>query len=237
MTDIESRVRKCDWDLITHQLTDHGFAVIKNFLHRKECNALIRRFDKTDEYRKTVLMERYRFGMRSYKYWSNPLPETIHDMRKYLYPQLAPIANSWMELLKIENQFPNSLEAFLKECHKNDQKLPTPLILRYQKGGYNTLHQDLYGETYFPIQAACFLNESGEDFTGGHFVLTEQVPRAQSRAIVLTPKRGDLVIFSTNFRPAEGKRGYYRVIMKHGVSEVYSGTRHAVGVIFHDAKS
>jgi hypothetical protein len=142
-----------------------------------------------------------------------------------------------MKVLKIDKQFPNTLMELQQDCHNNNQFKPTPLILKYSKGGFNTLHQDLYGEVYFPIQTALFLNEPDVDFEGGEFVLTQQTPRAQSKAIVLKPKKGDMLIFTTNFRPIKGAKGYYRVKMKHGVSELLSGERHTLGIIFHDATS
>ena len=180
-------------------------------------------------------MERHRFGLGEYKYFDYPLPDIIQTIRENIYPQLVPIANQWMEMLKIDKQFPDTFQELQAECHSNQQSKPTALLLKYGKGGFNTLHQDLYGEVYFPIQTAFLLNEPDIDFTGGEFVLTQQVPRAQSKAIILTPGIGDMIIFTTNFRPAKGKKGYYRINMKHGVSEVHSGERHTAGVIFHDA--
>lgn len=142
-----------------------------------------------------------------------------------------------MKVLNIETTFPTTHQELLQQCHSNNQNKATVLILKYGKGGHNTLHQDLYGDVYFPIQTVLFLNEPEQDFTGGEFVLTQQTPRAQSKAIVLKPKKGDMVIFTTNFRPVKGSKGYYRVNMKHGVSEIHSGERHTLGIIFHDALS
>ncbi|WP_225975192.1 2OG-Fe(II) oxygenase [Anseongella ginsenosidimutans] len=147
------------------------------------------------------------------------------------------MANEWMEALNIDRRFPPVHAEFLEECHHKGQLKPTPLILKYGKGGFNTLHQDLYGEVYFPFQLVLFLDEYGKDYSGGEFVMTEQVPRAQSKAIVLKPGKGDMLVFTTNFRPVKGSRGYYRAAMKHGVSEVLSGERHTLGIIFHDALS
>jgi hypothetical protein len=140
-----------------------------------------------------------------------------------------------MRVLNIDKHFPESLEQLLELCHAQNQHRPTPLILKYGTGGYNTLHQDLYGEVYFPMQAVLFLNEPDADYEGGEFVLIEQRPRAQSKAIVLKPSKGDLLLFTTNFRPVKGSKGYYRVNMKHGVSELTAGKRHTLGIIFHDA--
>ena len=182
-------------------------------------------------------MERHRFGLGEYKYFQYPLPELLQNLRTELYPYLVPVANQWMEALKMGKTFPVTHSALLEECARHGQLKPTPLILKYGKGGFNTLHQDLYGEVYFPLQCVLFLNEPGIDYTGGEFVLTQQTPRAQSRAIVLTPKKGDMLIFTTSFRPVQGSRGYYRATIKHGVSEVLRGERHTLGIIFHDAVS
>jgi hypothetical protein len=196
---------------------------------------LILQYNNDVLYRKTINMERYRFGLGEYKYFQYPLPAIIQQLRENVYPKLAPVANSWMRALNIEKHFPGSLTELLELCHAHKQDRPTPLILQYGKGGYNTLHQDLYGDVYFPMQLVLFLNEPDKDYEGGEFVLIEQRPRAQSKAIVLKPRKGDMLMFTTNFRPVKGTKGYYRVNMKHGVSELTAGERHTLGIIFHDA--
>ncbi len=235
MLEITKNINALNWQNISDEMNRTGYAVVAKFLTQEQCGRLLNMYDNKDGYRKTVVMERYRFGLGVYKYWDYPLPSLVNDMRKDLYPKLVPIANLWMNLLNIHTRFPDTYSELQAQCYAAGQTKPTPLILKYGQGGYNTLHQDLYGEVYFPIQAACFLNEPDEDYIGGEFVLTEQVPRAQSKAIVLRPKRGDMIIFTTNFRPVKGSRGYYRANMRHGVSQVISGDRHAVGIIFHDA--
>lgn len=234
---MENKIKKIDWDNVANNLNSRGFSLVENFLTDTQCQQLINLYNEPTGYRKTVEMERYRFGLGEYKYFDYPLPSLIQTLRTHLYPYLVPVANSWMNLLQIDKQFPNSFQELQESCRINNQLKPTPLILKYEEGGFNTLHQDLYGEVYFPLQTAIFLNEPGVDFNGGEFVLTQQVPRAQSKAIVLSPKRGSMIIFTTNFRPARGARGYYRASMRHGVSEVTSGSRYTVGVIFHDAVS
>ena len=226
-----------DWASVTDELNEKGFASVSRVLSRETCDEFIKNYDATDLYRKIVVMERYRFGLGEYKYFKYPLPNLVQAVREEVYPKLAPIANAWMNQLRIEKQFPKTFEELQTLCHSNNQTKPTPLILKYGKGGHNTLHQDLYGEVYFPIQLAFFLNEPDEDYTGGEFVLTQQTPRVQSKATVLRPRKGDVIIFTTNFKPVKGSKGYYRVNMKHGVSEVQSGNRHTLGVIFHDALS
>jgi hypothetical protein len=237
MQDILSKTEIVNWGIIAESMHEKGYAVIPRFLNPAECEGLKATYNKPGIFRKTVVMERYRFGLGEYKYYDYPLPAVIQEVRESLYPELASIANYWMKALKIDVQFPGSLKDFHALCRAQGQLKPTPLILKYGKDGYNTLHQDLYGDLYFPIQLVLFLNEPDEDFKGGEFVLIEQTPRAQSKAIVLNPKKGDLLAFTTNFRPVKGRNGYYRANMKHGVSEVRDGERYTVGIIFHDALS
>lgn len=219
------------------ELHNKGYSQAPDFLTESHCQQLIEGYNTPNGYRKTVVMERYRFGLGEYKYYDYPLPDLIQTLREYIYPHLVPVANRWMNLLNIEKQFPSTLQALQTECHANHQLKPTPLILKYGPGGFNTLHQDLYGDIYFPLQVAIFLNDPEVDYSGGEFVLTQQIPRAQSKAMVLKPQQGSMMIFTTNFRPMRGARGYYRANMRHGVSEVISGSRHTLGIIFHDAVS
>lgn len=234
---LNQQINQLDWQKICQSLQDKGYALVSNFLSDSQCQSLIKRYDNESEYRKTVDMKRYRFGFGEYKYWNYPLPDIVKNLREGLYPHLVPVANVWMQCLNLETCFPQHLPSLTSQCEANGQMKPTPLILKYPQTGFNTLHQDLYGEVYFPIQAAIVLSQKGEDYQGGEFVMTRQVPRAQSQAIVLTPNRGDMIIFTTNFKPEKGVRGYYRVNMKHGISEVLSGERYAMGIIFHDATS
>jgi hypothetical protein len=234
---IARRLAGLEWNRIAEGLDAKGYSHVGGVLPIDECEEFIGMYDRPDIYRKTVTMARHRFGLGEYKYFNYPLPEAVQTVRENVYPKLAPVANVWAERLRMDVRFPSSFAGFQRLCRDAGQTKPTPLILKYGEGGFNTLHQDLYGDVYFPIQLAFFLNEPGEDYTGGEFVMSEQVPRAQSRAIVLTPRRGDMIVFTTNFRPVKGVRGYYRSAMKHGVSEVRSGVRHTLGVIFHDAVS
>ncbi|OUS01032.1 prolyl 4-hydroxylase subunit alpha [Flavobacteriales bacterium 33_180_T64] len=237
MEKLKTKLTTINWQLVTESMNENGYAIISKILSEEQCNELIHEYNNEIIYRKTVVMERYRFGLGEYKYFDYPLPKIIQTVRETIYPKLSPIANLWMKVLNINKIFPKTFEELQSLCHQNNQLKPTPLILKYGKGGFNTLHQDLYGDVYFPIQCVLFLNEPDKDFTGGEFVLTQQMPRAQSKAIVLKPKKGDMLIFTTNFRPVKGIRGHYRVNMKHGVSEVISGERHTLGVIFHEATS
>lgn len=237
MNNIHQRLLSHNWAATTEQLLEQGYALVKGILSKAECEALINDYNADNTYRKTIVMERYRFGKGEYKYFQYPLPPMITDIRETVYPFIAPVANKWMEVLQIDKKFPATHAELKTYCHENGQTKPTILILKYGPNGFNTLHQDLYGDIYFPMQVVLFLNEPGEDYTGGEFVLTEQIPRAQSKANVLQPGRGDLLIFTTNFRPVKGSKGYYRVNMKHGVSPVHSGNRHTLGIIFHDAQS
>ncbi len=230
-----NKLSAIDWKTVTESMNEHGYATIPKMLSSDQCNQLIQSYT-SDLYRKTINMARYRFGKGEYKYFRYPLPAVIQSIREVMYPNLSSIANQWMEVLKLNTVYPETLDELLMYCHQFDQRKPTPLILKYKKGDFNTLHQDLYGEVFFPMQVVLFLNEPGRDYDGGEFVLTQQTPRAQSKAIVLKPHKGDMLIFATKFRPVKGTRGYYRAMMKHGVSEVTMGERHTVGVIFHDAR-
>lgn len=235
METIKQRIDSINWDQIAESMHNRGFALAQGVLNDVECMDLINLYNTHTGFRKTVVMERHRYGKGEYKYFSYPLPDILQTIRENVYPQIAPIANTWMKSLKIDKQFPNSFQELQALCVANNQIKPTVLILKYGKGGYNALHQDLYGEVYFPMQLVLFLNEPGKDYTGGEFVLVQQIPRAQSQAIVLNPKKGDMLIFTTNFRSEKGTRGYHRVNMKHGVSELTEGERHTAGIIFHDA--
>jgi hypothetical protein len=233
--DLKERIDCLDWSRISQDLNEKGYAATANILTGEGCDELVNQYSDNSLYRKTIIMEDHGYGLGEYKYYQYSLPGVVQQLRESVYPRLAPIANSWMSVLGIDRQLPDSLTDLLELCHAHGQLRPTPLILRYNKGGYNALHQDLYGEVYFPMQLVLFLNEPGEDYEGGEFVLIEQKPRAQSKAIVLKPRKGDMLIFTTNFRPVKGTKGYYRVNMKHGVSELNEGKRHTLGIIFHDA--
>ena len=224
-----------NWDSIYLNLKENGFAVLPNVLSEPECQHLVGYYDDNHFYRTTVNMQRYRFGRGEYKYFTYPLPLVVQSLREILYPHLRSLANEWMKLLNTNITFPADHGELIDRCREHQQTKPTPLMLRYDAGGYNTLHQDLYGEIFFPFQVVIVLTQPGSDHDGGEFVLTEQVPRAQSKVAVLRPNQGDAIIFTTNFRPIKGSKGYYRAKMKHGVSEIKSGTRYSLGIIFHDA--
>ena len=234
---ISEKISGIDWQRVTEEVNEKGYALVLQFLPNQYCEELIGEYDNSDLYRKTITMERHGFGLGEYKYFKYPLPDLIQTVRRAIYPKLTPIANTWMRVLNIKRQLPDQFDEFQRLCHDNNQTKPTVLILKYGKGGHNTLHQDLYGNIFFPFQLVLFLNEPDDDYTGGEFVLTQHTPRAQSKAIVLRPSKGDMLILTTNFRPVKGSKGYYRVQMKHGISEVHDGNRHTLGIIFHDALS
>jgi uncharacterized protein len=223
------------WQTIHHSLDEKGYALVSSVLSKEECESLVNLYPQNDLYRSIINMQRYRFGKGEYKYFHYPLPGILQEIRESFFPPLSELANEWMKRLSINTIFPSHHEELIRRCHDKGQERPTPLILRYETGGYNTLHQDLYGEVYFPFQVVFVLSEAGKDFDGGEFVIIEQLPRAQSKAEVIHLKMGDALIFTTNFRPVKGTRGYYRAKMKHGISQLRSGVRYAVGVIFHDA--
>lgn len=234
--DIKQKIDSLNWTEIAASLDAEGYAQVKGVLHRDECERLKAAYPNGALYRKTVVMERHNYGIGEYKYFAYPLPPVVQQLREYVYPYLAPVANNWMRQLNKEHPFPDNLNELIEHCHQHQQTKPTALILKYEKGGFNAMHQDLYGEIYFPMQLVFILDEPGRDYEGGEFVLTQQKPREQSRAMVLKPAQGDMLIFTTSFRPVKGTRGYNRVNMKHGVSEVTQGKRHSMGIIFHDAK-
>jgi hypothetical protein len=228
-------IQNIDWSTVYFQMNQKGFATINDVLTQQECAELISNYNTPELYRSVISMERYRFGNGEYKYFNYPLPQLIQTLRKELYSALAPLANQWSGVLNLKVQYPNEHEQFIAECNTKNQTRPTPLILKYEAGGFNTLHQDLYGDIYFPFQVVFMLTQFGKEHEGGELVMVEQIPRAQSKAEVIRLNLGDAMIFTTNFRPVKGTKGYYRAKMKHGVSEVKSGMRFAMGVIFHDA--
>jgi uncharacterized protein len=227
-------IQSLDWNSIYDSLNNKGYAHLKEILSHDECLQLIKTYPEPI-YRNVINMQRYRFGKGEYKYYNYPLPDLIQTLRKDFYQPLTVIANDWMQKTSQNIRYPDGHSSFIEYCHQKKQLRPTPLILRYEPGGFNTLHQDLYGEVFFPFQIVFVLTQKGKDHDGGELVLTEQVPRAQSKAEVIQPNLGDAVIFTTNFRPVNGTRGYYKAKVKHGISEVKSGIRYALGIIFHDA--
>jgi hypothetical protein len=235
LTDVSARIDALDWDVVARGMWDVGWALTPAVLARDECAALIAMYGDDARFRSRIDMARYRFGEGDYKYFGYPLPPVVVSMRGSLYAHLAPIANAWEQALGSRRRFPDRLEAMLALCARHGQGKPTPLLLHYETGGYNCLHQDLYGEVAFPLQATCFLSQRDVDYEGGESLLVEQRPRAQSIGHVIVPERGQLLIFTTNVRPVRGSRGWYRGAMRHGVSRITRGTRYTLGVIFHDA--
>jgi len=235
MNGLEEQVEALDWSRIGEDLDAFGFATTGALLSTEACHALAASYDEDTAFRSHVIMRRHGFGEGEYKYFAYPLPDPIEQLRQAIYPQLAPIASRWMAAMGMPHHYPETLDAFLAQCHQAGQRRPTPLLLKYQAGDYNCLHQDLYGEQFFPIQVAILLSEPETGFEGGEFVLTEQRPRMQSRAEVVPLAQGEGVLFAVSERPRQGTRGTYRVKMRHGVSRVRRGHRYTTGIIFHDA--
>jgi hypothetical protein len=236
---MEERVGALDWLAAEQSLSARGYAVTAPLLTAEECAELVALYNDEKRFRSHIIMERYRFGIGDYKYFDNPLPQVISELRTASYPHLATVANRWAEALDERGahpRYPLEHGEFLKICHKAGQKKPTPLMLHYEAGGYNCLHQDLYGEVSFPLQMVFLLGQAGRDWEGGDFILVEQRPRAQSKAEVVRGNQGQAIIFTTRYRPVRGARGYYRVNLRHGVSRVHRGARYTLGIIFHDAK-
>ena len=233
---IQHRLRQVDWAEVAQALDERGWATTPPLLTAAECTELIGLYPDERRFRSRVDMARFRFGEGEYKYFAHPLPPVVRELRRHAYPRLAPIASAWETTLGTDQRYPPELDGFLGVCAEHGQTKPTPLLLRYEAGGYNCLHQDLYGDVAFPLQMTCLLSRPGQDFNGGEFLLVEQRPRAQSSGSVVPLERGQIVIFATRHRPARGTRGAYHVTLRHGVSRVTSGERYTLGVIFHDAK-
>jgi hypothetical protein len=231
---MQNRLQSVDWKSIGESLWANGYAVLPAVLTAEECRELIALYDDAGRFRSKVVMARLGFGKGEYKYLKYPLPETVASLREFSYPRVAEFANRWAEELGGTN-FPASLKDFLKLCHSAGQKKPTPLLLKYGQGDYNCLHQDLYGDIAFPFQMTFILSRPDEDFSGGEFVLVEQRPRMQSRAMVVAAGQGQGILFPTRYRAVKGTRGVYKTNLRHGVSPVLGGQRFTLGIIFHDA--
>lgn len=223
------------WGNALAALDECGHAVLPAVLDASECADLAALYAGDEAFRSRIVMARHNFGRGEYKYLRYPLPPIVSALREALYPRLAPLANDWHDRLRLGPRFPPALDVFLARCHAAGQQRPTPLILKYEAGDYNCLHQDLYGELVFPVQATVLLSTPGRDFEGGEFMLVEGRPRMQSKGEVVPLGRGDLVLFAVNYRPLQGNRGFYRATLRHGVSPLRSGRRYTLGVIFHDA--
>lgn len=232
---LAERVAAADWSSVDAQLNLDGFAVLRGMLRAEECAALVALYADDARFRSRVVMQRHGYGSGEYRYFAYPLPELVAELRPALYGRLVPIANRWNEQMGVGVVYPADHPLWLEECHAGGQSRPTPLLLRYGPGDYNRLHQDVYGDLVFPLQVAVLLAAPGEDFEGGELVLMEQRPRVQSRPMVVPLDRGDAVVFAVRQRPVQGTRGFHRVTMRHGVSRLRSGTRHTLGIIFHDA--
>jgi hypothetical protein len=232
---LSERVAALDWKRMGAELDAHGCAVTGPLVTPEECSALAASYADDPAFRSRVVMSRHGFGRGEYKYFAYPLPPMVAVLRQALYGPLAAIANRWHEATGEAVRFPAGHADYLAQCHVAGQQKPTPLLLQYEAGDYNCLHQDIYGAHVFPLQIAFLLSRPADDFSGGEFVLTEQRPRMQSRAEVVPLRQGEGVVFPVHHRPVRGARGLYRVNMRHGVSRLRSGRRHTLGIIFHDA--
>ena len=240
---ISDRLASLDWTTVEASLEAQGFAALPALLDADECAALACLYSQDARFRSRIDMSRFRFGAGEYKYFAAPLPPLLQSMREVLYTRLAPVANRWSQRLgrksescTLKSEFPAALEDFLARCHEAGQTKPTPLLLSYTAGGYNCLHQDIYGNVAFPLQAVFALTRAEIDYQGGEFLLVEQRPRAQSRGHAARIDQGAGIVFATRERPMAGTRGDYRVTMRHGVSTVTSGSRMTLGIIFHNAR-
>jgi uncharacterized protein len=228
-------VASADWESVTGELDEYGCALLPRLLTPEQCRELAGLYDQDDRFRSTVDMGRHRFGSGEYRYFARPLPEPVQRLREELYPRLLPIARDWHEKLGREAPWPDTLEEWLALCHAAGQERPSPILLRYESGGWNALHRDIFGEMVFPLQVVINLNAPGKDHTGGEFLLVEQRPRAQSRGTATLIPQGHGLIFTTRDRPIRSKRGWSASPVRHGVSAIRSGNRHTLGLVFHDA--
>ena len=233
---VAERLAGMDWGRVAEELDEQGNAVIPGLLNADECRDTVQLYAQPAVFRSQVVMARHGFGRGEYKYFRYPLPPLVAALRTAMYTPLVSIANRWNEQMGSEIRYPSKHAEFIAQCHEAGQTQPTPLLLQYSAGDYNCLHQDLYGDHVFPLQLAILLSEPRSDFTGGEFVMTEQRPRMQSRPMVVPLRQGDGVLFAVHHRPVRGSHGFYRVNLRHGVSRIRSGSRHTVGIIFHDAK-
>ena len=233
---VPDRINGVDWESVADRLDAEGNAVIRNLLLPEECRDITRLYPIDDLFRSRVVMTRHGFGRGEYKYFRYPLPDLVAELRTSVYPRLVPTATRWNQAMGIETRYPEEHSEFIARCHTVGQVRPTPLLLQYGVDDYNCLHQDLYGEHVFPLQLAILLSQPGDDFSGGEFVITEQRPRMQTRPMVVPLQQGDGVIFAVHRRPVRGTRGTRRLNLRHGVSRIRSGSRHTLGIIFHDAQ-
>jgi len=233
---LERRLAAVDWESVGAELDAHGSARLPSILDGEECAALAALWEDAELFRKQVVMERLRFGAGEYRYFAAPLPPAVATLRESAYPPLAAVANRWQEALGTTMRYPSGLASFLRVCRRRGQRKPTPLMLRYAAGGYNRMHQDLYGEVAFPLQMTFLLSRPGTEFTGGENLFVEQRPREQSIGTAVALAQGEAVVFATSVRPIRGARGWRRATLRHGVSRIVSGRRLTLGVIFHDAR-
>lgn len=233
---IERRIAAYDWSALATSLDELGHARLSRLLTAAECRSLARLYPDAQRFRSTVNMEQHRFGRGDYRYFARPLPALVESLRRGLYPRLARVANGWQERLALSDRYPRTLPGFLRQCRAAGQTRPTPLLLRYEAGGFNNLHQDLYGSVAFPLQVTVQLSRPEQDFRGGEFLLVEQRPRQQSRGEAVALRQGEAIVFPTRERPVESARGSYRAKVRHGVSRLHAGERVTLGIIFHDAR-
>jgi hypothetical protein len=231
----QRRVDAAEWAAIASEVDELGCALAPQLLTGADSDRLIHVYDRNDAFRSTVNMGRHRFGEGEYRYLARPFPEPIEQLRQELYTGLLPIARDWHTKLGRPTPWPDTLDEWLDMCHNAGQTKPTPLLLKYEKGDWNALHRDLYGDLVFPLQVVINLTKPDVDYTGGEFVLVEQRPRAQSRATVTTLLHGQGLVFATRDRPVQSRRGWSASPVRHGVSVVRSGERFTLGLLFHDA--
>lgn len=231
-----TRLPRIDWPEVASEVDELGCALLPRLLPAQQCRDLIALWEDRKRFRAEVNLRRHRFGDHGdYRYFAEPYPEPVRALREQLYPHLLPIARDWAAKLRRADTWPDTLDEWMTECHAAGQERSTPILLRYEEGGWNALHRDLYGDKVFPLQVVVNLNDPGTDHTGGEFLLVEQRPRAQSRGTATLVPHGCGLVFTTRDRPVASARGWSAAPVRHGVSPVRSGRRHTLGLVFHDA--
>jgi hypothetical protein len=234
---LEQRVDALDWDALSGALLEDGFAVIERLLTDAECDALKALYGEDALFRSTVDMGRFNFGSGQYRYFKYPLPAPVQLLRETIYGRIVPAANAWSSRLRQGVEYPPRFPAFQEAMRARGQTKPTPLLLRYGKGDFNNLHQDVVGDLVFPYQVTFGLCGKGTDYQGGQLILTQQRPRMQTVPHVITIPKGGGVLFASNLHAQQGKKGFYRTVFRHGVSRIEEGSRYTLGIVFHDFRA
>jgi hypothetical protein len=225
------RTFRFDWSEIEGELTTRGLVRLPSLLTIDECIGLRSRFAIDDVFEHDVRMDDER-GRLVYRFFKPPLPELVLALRREVYARLAPIANRWNELVGDSKRWPASHPRFERSYRADGHGRRSPILLRYEPGGFNAFHRDVYGSIFFPMQMAISLGPATIQ-DGGEFALIDERPGKRKRIRVVATDIGDAVIFCTRDRLCPIADLYGRQPVMHGVQEVRA-ERYAVGIPFHD---